>query len=58
MMVLCLLSMTLGIVTLFCCNTHSIAVKVGDSKSYTSEMGLGTPCSRLWMFHALFYGDF
>jgi hypothetical protein len=27
-------------------------------ESYTSAMGLGTPCSRIWLLHVLVYGDF
>lgn len=58
-MVLCFLRMRLGMVTLFCCDTDSITGKVRDSmRSYTSAMGLGTPCSRIWLPHVLVYGDF
>jgi hypothetical protein len=32
MMVLCFLNMTMGMATLFCCNIHSITIKVGNSK--------------------------
>ena len=60
-MILCFLNMRMGGATpsLFCCITDSIPDKVGDSRgSYTSTMGPGTPCFRLWMFHALVYGNF
>jgi len=58
-MVLCFLSMRLGMATLFCCNTDSITGKVRESRgSYTSAMGLGTPCSWIWLLHVLVYGDF
>jgi len=58
-MILCFLSTGLGMATLFCCNSDSITGKVGDSRgSYTSSMGLGTPCSRIWLLHVLVYSDF
>jgi hypothetical protein len=57
--VLCCLSMRLGMATLFCCNVDSIIGEVGVSReSYTSAMGLGTPCSRISLLHVLVYGDF
>ena len=41
-MVLCFLSMRLGMATLFCCNTGSITGKVGVSRDLHVDVGDGS----------------